>query len=98
MKKTYTFEVQRKIQWPKTRCPECGNGWIEAWHQIDPNAYEACEERPWFHAAWTIKCPNCGLQTFAFHSKHSAWKAWKDICKTEKDKKHKFDYLFTEEE
>ena len=100
MKKIYTFEVKQKAQWPRTRCPKCNSGIIEFWHQVDPDAYEANEDGPYFHAAWTIKCPNCGLQTFAFHSKHNAWKAWKGLCKRlcKQPKNPDFSYLFSDDE
>lgn len=97
MKKVYTYEVKRKIQWPKSRCPKCGNGWIEEWHQVDPDAYEANEEWPLYHAAWFIQCPRCEYRTYAFHKRKSAWKAWKDQCKS-KDTGIDWQTFFEEEE
>lgn len=101
MKKVYTFEVKRKIQWPKYRCPKCHNGWIEEWHQIDPKCENDEYEVYPYSVPWFIKCPNCGLKTNSFWQRKWAWKTWKDLCKkirAEKDKEHDFDYLFTEEE
>lgn len=87
MKKTYTFEVQRRIQWPKTRCPECGNGWIETWHLIHNGNTYGCTDQSFdpapYNGEWQVRCPLCGLTTVTFHSRKNARKAWKDLCKGE---------------
>lgn len=97
MKKIYTFEVKQKAQWPKTRCPECGNGLIETWHQIDPDAYTDNDPYP-FHAAWRVKCPMCGLSTVTFHSRRYAKHAWKEMCKNYKGHEDFYWNLAQEEE
>ena len=84
MKKTYTYEITRKVMWPKKRCPKCGSAWIEIWHQINPDAFEANEPFP-YNAAWHIECAYCDLATVTFHNKRYMWKAWKDICEHYKD-------------
>lgn len=81
MKKTYVFEKWRKIQWPRTRCPKCGCGWIEIWHQIQPDCrYDEYERYP-YSSPWFVKCPNCGLKTNSFWKRKYAWRDWKHLCK-----------------
>lgn len=82
MKKIFTYVIRRKIQWPSKRCPNCNNGWIDLWEQVDPDAYEDNDSFPLYHAKWFVKCPNCGLRTNAFHDRKNAWKEWKYTCKT----------------
>ena len=99
MKKTYTYEVWRQVQWSKYRCPNCGNGWIETWHLID-NGGEGDRTQSYdpypFNAEWQMKCPMCGTATVTFHKRKHMKKAWKDMCKNYEDYKEMFDKLAKE--
>ena len=84
MKKTYTFEVTSKPQWPSMRCPNCNSGIINIWHLIDNG--ENCVDRtqstdPYpYQGEWQWKCSYCGLEAPSMHSRKLAKRQWKILC------------------
>lgn len=77
MKKTYTFEVKAKPQWPKTRCPKCNCGIVQIWHLIKPE--ESYDPVP-YNGEWQYKCNYCGFEAPSAHTKRNAKLAWKNLC------------------
>jgi len=76
MKVIYTERLQTKLALNRKKyCPGCGNHEYTIVQLLDPLYINKLEEQP----AWSVRCLECGYETFPFWVKKHAIRAWKDI-------------------